>query len=130
MKIAIIRNGAKDGMKDKREMEQNTTKIGIFQPFYSSLCRFSVIGGLMGGIMAGTVMLPLTPIDAHAAAVDWDQNEPQINLSASAPIIAPVMRPDPIVMLPLAPENMILPESRPDRRSLYPQTAITIDAFY
>ena len=130
MKIAIIRNGAKDGMKDKREMEQNTTKIGFFQPFYSSLCRFSVIGGLMGGIMAGTVMLPLTPIDAHAAAVDWDQNEPQINLSASAPIIAPVMRPDPIVMLPLAPENMILPESRPDRRSLYPQTAITIDAFY
>ena len=107
-------------------MDQNTPKMGSFKPFYASICRLSLIGG----IGLGAALTSFTPSLSHAAAVDWDQNEPQINLSSSAPIIAPTKRPDPIVMLPEAPENMILPESRPDRRSLYPETAITIDAFY
>ena len=107
-------------------MDQNTPKMRSIKPFYASICRLSIIGSIA---FCGA-LTSFTPSDSHAAAPDWDLNEPQINLTSAAPIIAPTMRPDPIVMLPEAPENMILPESRPDRRSLYPETAITIDAFY
>ena len=107
-------------------MDQNTPKMGSFKPFYASICRLFLIGG----VALSAAMTSFTPSLSHAAAPDWDLNEPQINLTSSDPIIAPTMRPDPIVMLPEAPENMILPESRPDRRSLYPETAITIDVFY
>jgi len=67
---------------------------------------------------------------AYGLAIDWDKQEPKINLSQTSVIIAPTERPDPILFLPEAPEEMLLPESRPDRRSLYPKTAITLDAFY
>ena len=103
-------------------MMKNKMNTGKNSPFYSYMRRLTLYSGIICGLSF--------PLLAQAAAVDWDKNEPQITLSATNQVIAPTMRPDPVVMLPLAPEGMILPESRPDRRSLYPSTAITLDAFY
>lgn len=99
--------------------KQNNGKISPFSSYLRPIL-------LWGGIAYGMAV----PSLGYGAAPEWDQNEPQINLSGSSQIIAPTMRPDPIALLPLAPDDMILPESRPDRRTLYPPTAVTLDLFY
>ena len=56
-----------------------------------------------------------------------DVDEPRINLaSLDTSIVAPTTRPDPVFMLPRAPEEMVLPESRPDRRSLFRPTDLKL----
>ncbi len=64
----------------------------------------------------------------------WRDLEPRINLtsddSSANNVIAPLGRPDPSLTLTLAPEGMMLPEHRPDRRSLYPKTIINFDDSY
>ena len=80
------------------------------------LCSAAVLTGLamQSSVLASTM---------NEDAID----EPRINLtSLDTSIVAPTHRPDPIFMLPQAPEEMVLPESRPDRRSLYRTTDINM----
>ncbi|MGU9961980.1 MAG: peptidoglycan DD-metalloendopeptidase family protein [Candidatus Puniceispirillales bacterium WSBS_2018_MAG_OTU23] len=62
--------------------------------------------------------------------LDWADDEPQTRLSTGGWVMIPIHRPDPSSILPLAPSGMTLPELRPDRRSLYSKTALTLDAFF
>jgi len=56
-----------------------------------------------------------------------DVIEPRISLARlDTSIVAPTMRPEPFFMLPSAPEDMVLPESRPDRRSLFRPTDLNM----
>lgn len=76
------------------------------------------------GVLAGLAM--------HSSVLastlnDTIIDEPRINLtSLDTSIVAPTHRPDPIFLLPQAPEEMVLPESRPDRRSLFRTTDLDL----
>jgi len=59
---------------------------------------------------------------------DIGDREPRIDLtSLDDSIVAPLTRPDPIFMLPSAPIGISLPESRPDRRSLFRVTDLKLE---
>jgi len=100
----------------------NPSKLQCFRGF-KALIKPQIMIAALAMSLGGSSM-------AYGLAVDWDEREPKINLSQTAVIIAPTQRPDPILFLPEAPIDMLLPESRPDRRALYPKTAVTLDAFY
>lgn len=65
---------------------------------------------------------------------DWNDIEPRIIIENSSSetqkIVIPTYRPDASLTLPLAPSGMILPEIRPDRRTLYSKTVINFDEYY
>lgn len=81
---------------------------------------------VMFALWASPVWASSTPEDEGV----WVDNEPRIVLSANKNVMIPTDRPHPSVMIPLAPAGMVLPELRPDRRSLYPKTTITLDEFF
>lgn len=99
---------------------------GLKSHISSCFKSFIALSALSGCLAIGAAGI------SHAAQsqADWDLNEPKIDLQNQNQIIAPTSRPSPLVMLEEAPAEMILPEIRPDRRSLYPKTTITIDEFY
>ena len=108
--------------------------LGHKTPIYGGFSSF-IAPALAGVIFAGAALL--SPASAatdttglNNIAADWVNNEPRMQLSADTDIMIPTVKPDPALMIPLAPIEMVLPELRPDRRSLYPDTALTLGAFY
>jgi murein DD-endopeptidase MepM/ murein hydrolase activator NlpD len=60
----------------------------------------------------------------------WSDTEPKPEASGRTKAVIPTVKPDPWIAISLAPHDMILPQARPDRLSLYPKTALTLDEFY
>lgn len=112
----------------------NSYQIGHKLPIYASFTSIA-LPAIAGMIFAGTAIFAPASAATDTSGLnnitaDWINNEPRMQLSADKDIIIPTVKPDPALMIPLAPTDMLLPELRPDRRSLYPETALTLGAFY
>ena len=90
---------------------------GIFAS-HGAFCLLVAMAGLwfLTGIANASTVVNTDPIPAP----------PRITLSDSTSIIPPTLRPDPALALTIAPPSMVLPAPRPDRRSLYPLTPLTL----
>lgn len=98
---------------------------GKFKPVAAfSACRLGMIGlcCLFLGSVAASASTAVNEAPLPA--------EPRITLTDSTSILVPTPRPDLALTLPEAPPGMMLPEPRPDRKSLYPETALTIEDGY
>ncbi|MCE2516936.1 MAG: peptidoglycan DD-metalloendopeptidase family protein [Alphaproteobacteria bacterium] len=103
---------------------------GINSPLVSPYQGFRyMVAGAMAAVFALYAQASLATTGKDDASV-WIDEEPRVELSAGQNVMIPTTRPDPSIMIPLAPEGMVLPELRPDRRSLYPKTTLTLDEFY
>ena len=73
---------------------------------------------------------PLAPSDDKL----WIDAEPRISIISDGDnnptVIRPTLRPDPSLTLSHAPEDMLLPQIRPDRRTLFPKTVVDFNDSY
>ena len=97
-------------------------KVRKTMTFATKICRsvaLCSIGAAVGLVFTSSVLASVLG--------EADIIEPRIDLARlDTSIVAPTARPEPIFMLPQAPEEMVLPESRPDRRSLFKTTDINM----
>ena len=91
----------------------------------------AVLGPAMVALVTGLAFAPaFAATTGEGDSTIWVDEEPRVELSAGNNVMLPTAKPDPSLMLPLAPEGMLLPEERPDRHSLYPKTTVTLNEFY
>jgi murein DD-endopeptidase MepM/ murein hydrolase activator NlpD len=127
-------------------MKRNPTEKGSFASRYGAKTggfvpigrRIALALPLSVCLLAGTALPPLSaqantssdPVNDDS----WRDLEPRVTLttgeSPDNTVMIPTSRPDTSFLLAAAPQDMLLPQSRPDRDSIYQKTIVDFDEAY
>lgn len=113
-------------MRDRCNCNDCFHKNGEYPSLYRVLTRgLRALTSRCIGLTVAAITVA-SSVNALPNSVDFDLAEPRITTPDDS-LVMPLERPDPSLMLPIAPQAMVLPEPRPTREELYPPTTITLE---
>jgi murein DD-endopeptidase MepM/ murein hydrolase activator NlpD len=133
--MSIIKTLYKGMKKPQTGKKHISSQYGVYVVDFSHKIALAICLSvlLVGGTLQSNSALATT-VSGEIVDEDWRDLEPRINLSADGnpdkAVIIPTSRPNPALTLAIAPIDMLTPESRPDRNSLFKKAVIDFDEAY